>query len=214
MLPRKIRMSRDDFGPELRREREQRGISLEALAAATKVSVELWEALERNDFSRWPAGIFARAFVRDYARAIGLDSDAVVNEFCRHFPVADRRAGRIVEGQAQLIGHQLGANERELLPAGRERRRPRQRDAAAAPAFDIYAPRVAAGTIDAVCVAGIALFSTTLFGTRLLVGVGVISLVYFTAGTIGLGSSPGVRLVEALRLRAPSLFTSRRTVSA
>jgi hypothetical protein len=64
------------------------------------------------------------------------------------------------------------------------------------------------------CVAGIALFSTTLFGTRLLVGVGVISLVYFTAGTIGLGSSPGVRLVEALRLRAPSLFTSRRTVSA
>ena len=76
-------MTPDDFGPSLRAERERLGISLDELAIATKVSVELWEGMERNDFSRWPSGIFARAFVRDYARAIGLDSDAVVNEFCR-----------------------------------------------------------------------------------------------------------------------------------
>ena len=206
-------MSRDDFGPELRRERERRGISLEALAETTKVSIELWEAMERNDFSRWPSGIFARAFVRDYAQAIGLDSDAVVNEFCRHFPNGDRRANRIVQGQAHLIGHRLEANDRELLPAGRERRRPRE-SAAPGPAFDVYAPRLAAAAVDIVCVSGVAVFATAVAGTGVLTGLGMASLVYFTAGTILLGTTPGGRIVAALRLRVPSLFTSRRTVSA
>ena len=82
---------RDTFGPRLRREREKRGISVDTIAAVTKVSAELWEGLERNDFSRWPSGIFARAFVRDYARAVGLDADEIVDEFCRLFPIGDRR---------------------------------------------------------------------------------------------------------------------------
>ena len=76
---------RDSFGPRLRRERERRGITLEMLATSTKVNTDLWVGLERNDFSRWPSGIFARAFVRDYARTLGLDADAVVDDFCRHF---------------------------------------------------------------------------------------------------------------------------------
>jgi cytoskeleton protein RodZ len=66
---------RDTFGPRLRSERERRNISLETIASVTKVSADLWDGLERNDFSRWPSGIFARAFVRDYARALGLDED-------------------------------------------------------------------------------------------------------------------------------------------
>ena len=71
---------RETFGPRLRAERERRGISLDTLASVTKVSADLWEGLERNDFSRWPSGIFARAFVRDYARAVGLDADEIVDE--------------------------------------------------------------------------------------------------------------------------------------
>ena len=80
---------KDTFGPRLRAERERRGISIETIASVTKVGGDLWEGLERNDFSRWPSGIFARAFVRDYARAIALDADEVVDEFCRLFPVGD-----------------------------------------------------------------------------------------------------------------------------
>src|SRR5918995_6385983 len=114
---------RDQFGPRLRRERERRRISLDEVAEATKVSVDLWEGLEQNDFSRWPSGIFARAFVRDYARVLALDADAVVDEFCRHFPVADRRKERLVAAQAALIGHQYERRSAaDPLPAGRERR--------------------------------------------------------------------------------------------
>lgn len=213
MLRLLIPMSRDDFGPSLKKERERRRISLQELATETKVSIELWEAMERNDFSRWPAGVFARAFIRDYARAVGLDSDSVVNDFCRHFPIADRRASRIVRGQAELIGHRLDANERELLPAGRERRRARDPQPPTL-AFAIYVPRIASAAIDVACVSMLALSGVHIIGSGLLASVGIVSVVYFTGSTIGLGTSPGIRILEVLRLRAPSLFASRRTVNA
>jgi transcriptional regulator with XRE-family HTH domain len=76
----------DEFGPRLRRERERRKISLESISANTKVSISLFEALERDDISRWPCGIFRRSFVRSYAEAIGLDGDDIVHEFLEHFP--------------------------------------------------------------------------------------------------------------------------------
>src|SRR6516225_7302385 len=87
---------KDAFGPRLRRERERRGISLDHIAVITNVGVELWMGLERNDFSQWPGGLFARAFVRDYARAVGLDADEVVDDFCRLFSVGDRRANSLI----------------------------------------------------------------------------------------------------------------------
>ncbi len=203
----------EEFGPRLRQEREVRGMTLDELAVATKVSVDLWEGLERNDFSRWPSGISARAFVRDYANAIGLDADAVVNDFCRAFPIGDRRASRIVQAQAQLIGHRHQVVAGELLPAGRERRATRRTDSAPPSRRVIYAPRVVAAAIDVLCVTGFAVFGAGLLGTGLLSCAGVASLLYFTASTIGTGATPGVRLLEAVRHRAPSLFTDRRTVS-
>jgi transcriptional regulator with XRE-family HTH domain len=82
---------RESFGPNLRRIRLQRGVSLAAIARSTKVNVSLWEGLERNDLSRWPVGIYARGYVREYASAIGEDAEAVVDEFCRCFPEGEHR---------------------------------------------------------------------------------------------------------------------------
>jgi transcriptional regulator with XRE-family HTH domain len=96
---------RDAFGPNLRRIRLQRGVSLQQLAADTKVNETLWAGLERNDFSRWPNGIFARAYIREYAKAIGVDPETTVDEFCRWFPNGDRRALPQIKGQAEIVGH-------------------------------------------------------------------------------------------------------------
>jgi transcriptional regulator with XRE-family HTH domain len=96
---------REAFGPNLRRIRLQRGISLKELADSTKVAETLWAGLERNDFSRWPNGIFARAYVREYAKAIGADPETTVDDFCRWFPNGDRRAAPIIKGQAAIVGH-------------------------------------------------------------------------------------------------------------
>ncbi|MGE3955090.1 MAG: helix-turn-helix domain-containing protein [Vicinamibacterales bacterium] len=75
-----------DFGARLREARERRGLSLRVIADATKISVRALEALERNDISRLPGGIFSRAFVRGYANEVGLDPEQTVAEFITRFP--------------------------------------------------------------------------------------------------------------------------------
>jgi transcriptional regulator with XRE-family HTH domain len=77
---------RDSFGARVRRLREQRGISLAEIAEQTKIKASLLEGLERGDISQWPAGIFRRAYVRAYARAIGFDPDTAVREFLALHP--------------------------------------------------------------------------------------------------------------------------------
>lgn len=74
-----------DFGGRLRQAREERGISLRQIAANTKISVGALEALERNNVSKLPGGIFSRAFVRSYAAEVGLDPEATVREFLERF---------------------------------------------------------------------------------------------------------------------------------
>jgi cytoskeleton protein RodZ len=74
-----------DFGGKLRQARERRGVSLRQIAASTKISVAVLEALERNDVSRLPGGIFTRAFVRSYAAEVGLDPEETVREFLARF---------------------------------------------------------------------------------------------------------------------------------
>ena len=78
--------SADDFGSRMRHTREQRGVSLRQIAQTTKLSVRALEALERNDISRLPGGIFSRAFVRSYAAEIGVDPEDTVRDFLVQFP--------------------------------------------------------------------------------------------------------------------------------
>jgi cytoskeletal protein RodZ len=77
-----------DFGTLLRQAREQRGVTLKELAVTTKISARVLESLERNDPSKLPGGIFSRAFVRAYAREVGVDPEAAVARFVAAFPEA------------------------------------------------------------------------------------------------------------------------------
>ena len=76
----------DSLGTRLRRKREEQGIALVTIADETKIKVALLEALERDDVTHWPSGIFRRAFIRAYAQAIGLNPDAIVREFLETYP--------------------------------------------------------------------------------------------------------------------------------
>jgi cytoskeleton protein RodZ len=81
-----------DFGRQLKEAREQRGVSLRQIATTTKISMAALEALERNDFSRLPGGIFSRAFVRAYAIQVGLDPEQTVQEFLVEYEQNDSAA--------------------------------------------------------------------------------------------------------------------------
>jgi transcriptional regulator with XRE-family HTH domain len=207
---------RDTFGPKLRSERERRGISLDTIASVTNVGVELWQGLERNDFSRWPTGIFARAFVRDYARAVGLDADEVVDEFCRLFPVGDRRAARVIRAQAELIGQPAEyQDDVSMIPGGVERRASgRAAVVQARVKRGRLVPRTVAAFLDAVAVVAIASLIALVAPLGFWASTGLIAILYYTAGTVATGTSPGTRATELLRQRVPALFVQDRRAHA
>jgi transcriptional regulator with XRE-family HTH domain len=93
----------ETFVTRLRRHRERNGVSIQEIAEDTRVKPELLEALENNDLSGWPRGLYARAWIRGYAAAAGLDPVDTVDEFCRLFPQGDRRASGTIREIAQIV---------------------------------------------------------------------------------------------------------------
>lgn len=91
------------FGERLRREREARNITLEEIAESTKISRRFLQALEDEDFTLLPGGVFNRGFARSYARHIGIDEDQAVAEYnaaSKEQPAADELAPVPVESES------------------------------------------------------------------------------------------------------------------
>jgi transcriptional regulator with XRE-family HTH domain len=74
-------MSSTPFGEHLKREREMRGVSLEEVSAATRISTRFLEAIESDRWESLPGGVFNRGFIRSVARYLGLDEDSMVAEY-------------------------------------------------------------------------------------------------------------------------------------
>ena len=67
-------------GETLRRERLRIGLDLDKIAQDTKISVRSLELIESDQFEKLPGGVFAKSFVRQYARAVGLNPEEMVSE--------------------------------------------------------------------------------------------------------------------------------------
>src|SRR5262245_15325868 len=98
------------FGETLRRERELRGVSLREIADATNISVRFLQALEKDRLDVLPGGVFRRAFVKQYAKHLGLDPERLVAEFVyahgeqpAHEPQSRRRRESANPGTLLLI---------------------------------------------------------------------------------------------------------------
>lgn len=66
-----------------------RGVSLQEISDTTKISVRFLEALEAEEFTKLPGGIFTRSFLKSYASYLGLDQDRVLSEFQMLSPSKD-----------------------------------------------------------------------------------------------------------------------------
>jgi len=200
----------EEFGPRLRQERERRKISLDSIAATTKVNVALYEGLERDDVSRWPSGIFRRSFVRAYAIAIGLDPDAVVREFLERFP----------EPEPQPLETTATEPKREPVPEVRPALRLKVADTAwtfaGGQVLSALQGRWAAVSVDAavIVVTGALLF--------LAVGAFWMPLAIFTFGyywgsILIVGNTPGVYLAaqawDGSRVERPHADEARHVTS-
>lgn len=74
-------MSSTPFGEHLKREREMRGVSLEEIAAATRIKTSFLEAIEKERWDQLPGGVFNRGFIRSIARYLGMDEESLVAEY-------------------------------------------------------------------------------------------------------------------------------------
>jgi cytoskeletal protein RodZ len=82
-----------NFGEELKRERELRSISLREVAESTKINIRYLEALEKNEFSHLPGGVFNKGFVRAVSQFIGVDEEAMINAYLLEEQSGDNGAG-------------------------------------------------------------------------------------------------------------------------
>jgi hypothetical protein len=69
------------FGEKLRKQREQRGISLDTISTITKISPRMLRAIEDEHFDQLPGGVFSKGFVRAYARQVGLNEEEALADY-------------------------------------------------------------------------------------------------------------------------------------
>ena len=166
---------RADFGTSLRAERERAGITLDAIAASTKIKRSLLAGLENNDLSHWPAGIFRRGFFRAYLDAVGLPSERLVADFVRLFPdsasvcASDLKAFDASEGGLRLT-----------LAETRSSR------------VQVVLHQTAAATSDLVAVVALTAAAVGLLGWSFWPTVGTVALTYFFTSVACLGRTPGL----------------------
>jgi cytoskeletal protein RodZ len=68
-------------GARLRAIREERGLSVDDIARRTMIAPRILRAIEGDDFSAVPAGIFARGYLRAYAKAVGVSADEIIARY-------------------------------------------------------------------------------------------------------------------------------------
>ena len=78
----------DKYAEELRGEREKKGITLQQMAAKTRIDIKFLEAIDNGNFSFLPE-LYVKAFLKQYARVIGLDEQEMVQKY------ADAKGGKL-----------------------------------------------------------------------------------------------------------------------
>src|SRR5579872_5052901 len=71
------------LGETLRRARLKRNLELNRIADELKISASMLRAIEEERFDLLPGGVFARSFVRQYARLLGVDESEIESELTR-----------------------------------------------------------------------------------------------------------------------------------
>jgi len=70
----------DKFAEELRKAREDNDITLQQMAAKTRIDIKFLEAIDNGNFSFLPS-IYVRAFIKQYAKTVGLDEEEAIKNY-------------------------------------------------------------------------------------------------------------------------------------
>ena len=71
----------DSIGDFFKQVRETKGLTVDEVASKTRIRTDFVKALEEGNFAKLPDQVFARGFVRSYARSLGLDEEDAIHRF-------------------------------------------------------------------------------------------------------------------------------------
>lgn len=80
----------DRFAEQLRKARLKKGISLQQIAAKTRIDIKFLEAIDNGNFSFLP-DLYVKAFLRQYAKSVDLDENETIKKY------EDALAGKFIE---------------------------------------------------------------------------------------------------------------------
>jgi transcriptional regulator with XRE-family HTH domain len=165
------------FGSYLKHQRELRGVTLDHVCDVTKISRSLLQGLEDDDVSKWPAGMFRRAFFRSYASAVGFDPTPLDDDFSRLFaPASEKMRARF--GAPDLLRAYPTALRLTL--------------AADDGAFSLRKEHVVPALLDTFLVAGLVLAITNVGQAHLALGLAAAALYYAVPRALGWATIGGV----------------------
>ena len=72
---------KESVGEFFRQVRETKGLTLDEVAIKTRIHLDYLKALEESNFAKLPDQVFAKGFVRSYARSLGLDEEDAMRRF-------------------------------------------------------------------------------------------------------------------------------------
>lgn len=102
-----------ELGQVLQKAREEKGISLDDVQKVTKIQRRYLEAIERGHFHILPGHFYARAFIKSYAEAVGLDPNHILSHFQEDLP------SQPPQEQMERLRRRRVAQTKEPLQAGR-----------------------------------------------------------------------------------------------
>lgn len=98
------------IGQSLRAAREKKGVTASQAAAAIRAKVQVVEAMERDDFKRMAAPMYAKSFIKLYAEYLGLDAAPLVREYMElHAP---KERSPLVPEEPDRAGDEAAAKRR------------------------------------------------------------------------------------------------------
>ena len=108
------------LGEELKRKREERNVSLTDISEATRIGTRFLKAIETDNYSVLPGGIFTRSFIRAYAKQVGMNEDEAIGLYQQQVAGAaaeavtqrlDQRPATIVETPPPAIEPRVRRSE-------------------------------------------------------------------------------------------------------
>ncbi len=97
-----IDFNRETVGFQLRQAREERKLKIEAIAKKLLIQKSYLEALESGDRRKLPKGVYSRNFLREYARFLGLDHRALIDQF-------EKEAIKPIQAKSNLFDRRIVA---------------------------------------------------------------------------------------------------------